>query len=118
MMNYVEIALQAIVKSTESEESEVSEERSKGDGLNSYSGDPALDQNDLATKEWELVSIGPWHPTTPEEEAEEQHRVIEEDPPRWWWKPRYRLIELESGGMDHAAAVAQVRAEYGGDHEP
>ena len=59
----------------------------------------------------ELVVIGPWLPHTGEEVAEHRRRVLEEQPKRWWWQPRYRLAELERGGMDRATAVTKVREE-------
>ena len=61
------------------------------------------------------VIVGPWEPTTPDEVLEEQRRLLEEKPRRWWWNPRYRLADLERGGIERAAAVEQVRAEFGGD---
>lgn len=57
------------------------------------------------------VILGPWLPTTEGDVAEEWRRVLEEEPSRWWWQPRYRLAELERGGMDRAKAIAKVRDE-------
>lgn len=57
------------------------------------------------------VILGPWAPATPEQVEEERRRVLEAEPRRWWWRPRYRLAELERGGMEREQAVALVRAE-------
>ncbi len=38
------------------------------------------------------------------------------DPETWPADPRYRLVELERGGMKRAAAIAKVRAEHEGEH--
>lgn len=60
--------------------------------------------------------VGPWTPATPKEIAEERRRVRDEEPRRWWWEPRYRVAELERGGMGRAAAISKVRAEHEGEH--
>jgi hypothetical protein len=60
------------------------------------------------------VSLGPWFPITPDEEVEERRRVLQEGPRRWWWQPRYRLADLEHGGLSRAEAVQVVREEVTG----
>ena len=60
------------------------------------------------------VILGPWLPTTLDEVAGERRRVMEEDPRRWWWEPRYRLAELERGGLSRAEAVRAVREAAAG----
>ena len=62
----------------------------------------------------ETVVIGPWFPNTGEEVAVHRRRVLEEQPRRWWWMPRYRLAELERGGLSRAEAVQVVREEVAG----
>lgn len=60
------------------------------------------------------ILFGPWHPATPEQLVEERRRVLKEGPEMWWWQPRYRLAELERGGLSQAKAMQTVRAEVAG----
>lgn len=84
--------------SEQSEESERSE-------LNSHSSPNSRSNN---------ILFGPWHPATPEQVVEERRRVLKEGPEMWWWQPRYRLADLERGGLSRAEAVQVVREEVAG----
>ncbi len=63
----------------------------------------------LEAKGWEIVSIGPWQPGTPKEETESHRRVLEMGPRHWWWLPRYRLLEMELGGLSREKAIRCLR---------
>ncbi len=63
----------------------------------------------------QTVVVGPWRPLAPDQVADERCRVLEEEPRRWWWQPRYRLAELERGGLSRTEAMAKVRAESESD---
>ena len=50
--------------------------------------------------------------STVEEIAAVRHRVLEMEPRHWWWQPRYRLNDLERGGMSRQEAIRRLRDEW------